>query len=145
MKRGCALVWVAAALACLTCSRGSAQETQPAPASVQEAPKPANANAPAPVRLTLQDALDRARKNSTQFQAALTTAALPRQDKTQARNALLPTVTYDNSLIYTQGTPFGAQTVIGTPVIFIANNAVHEYVSQADIHQVFDASAIANF
>lgn len=145
MKRGCALVRIAAALACLTCSRGFAQETEPKPASVQEAPKPANANAPAPMRLTLQDALDRARKNSTQFQAALTTAALARQDKTQARNALLPTVTYDNSAIYTQGTPFGAQTVIGTPVIFIANNAVHEYVSQADIHQVFDASAIANF
>jgi outer membrane protein TolC len=128
------------------CSQSStAQETAPAPASAQEAPKPANANAPAPVRLTLQDALDRARKNSTQFQAALTTAALAGQDRTQARNALLPTVSYNNSAIYTQGTPFDAQKVIGTPVIFIANNAVHEYASQADIHQVFDASAIANF
>ena len=146
MKGSCALVWVAAALAWLTCSRSSmAQETQPAPASVQEAPKAANANAPAPVRLTLQDALDRARKNSTQFQAALTTAALARQDRTQARNALLPTVSYNNSAIYTQGVPLGAEKFIGAPVIFIANNAVHEYISQADIHQVFDASAIATF
>jgi outer membrane protein TolC len=146
MKGSCAMVLVGAALACLTCSRSSmAQETQPAPAPVQEAPKPANTNASAPLRLTLQDALDRARKNSTQFQAALTTAALARQDRTQARNALLPTVSYNNSFIYTQGTPFDAQKVIGTPVIFIANNAVHEYVSQADIHQVFDASTIANF
>jgi outer membrane protein len=146
MKRGCALVWVAAALACLTSSRSSmAQETQPAPVSVQEAPKPANANAPAPLRLTLQDALDRARKNSTQFQAALTTAALARQDRTQARNALLPTVTYDNSVIYTQSSGPAGLAATGVPVVFIANNAVHEYASQADIHQVFDASAIANF
>lgn len=146
MKGSCALVWVAAALACLMCSQSStAQETAPAPASAQEAPKPANANAPAPVRLTLQDALDRARKNSTQFQAALTTAALAGQDRTQARNALLPTVTYNNSVIYSQGIPIGTERFIGAPVLFIANNAVHEYVSQADVHQVFDASAIATF
>ena len=124
------MVWFGAALACLTCSRSSmAQETQPAPAAVQEAPKPANTNASAPLRLTLQDALDRARKNSTQFQAALTTAALARQDRTQARNLLLPTVTYNNSVIYTQGTPFDAQKVIGTPVIFIANKADSPKVS----------------
>jgi hypothetical protein len=50
-----------------------------------------------PLRLTLQDALDRARKNSTQFQAALTTAALAREDRTQTRDALFPSVTYNNS------------------------------------------------
>ena len=44
-----------------------------------------------------------------------------------------------------QGVPLGAEKVIGAPVIFIANNAVHEYLSQADVHQVFDAGAVANF
>jgi outer membrane protein TolC len=125
-----------------------AQETNPEPASTQPAQQTAQSvSAPlaTPLRLTLQDALDRARKNSTQFQAALTTAALARQDRTQARNALLPTVTYDNSAIYTKGIPVGTEQVIGAPVLFIANNAVHEYVSQADVHQVFDAAAIANF
>jgi len=97
------------------------------------------------LQLTLQDALDRARKNSTPFQAALTTAALARQDRTQARNALLPTVTYNNSIIYTKGVPLGTQAIIGAPVIFIANNAVHEYLSQADVHQAFDGVALANF
>jgi outer membrane protein TolC len=97
------------------------------------------------VRLTLQDALDRARKNGTQFTAAATNAALARQDRTQARNALLPTVTYNNSVIYTKGVPLGTQAIIGAPVLFIANNAVHEYLSQADVHQVFDATAVANF
>jgi outer membrane protein TolC len=146
MQRSYTLQWAAASFACLACVLPSlAQETNPAPASTQPAAASANAATAAPVRLTLQDALDRARKNSTQFQAALTTAALARQDRTQARNALLPTVTYNNSAIYTQGVPFGTQTLVGAPVIFIANNAVHEYLSQADVHQSFDAVAFANF
>jgi outer membrane protein TolC len=95
--------------------------------------------------LTLQDALDRARKNSTQLQSALTTAGLAREDRTQARNGLFPTVAYNNSVIYTQGVPPGTEKAIGAPVIFIANNAVHEYLSQADVRQVFDAAAFANF
>jgi outer membrane protein TolC len=95
--------------------------------------------------LTLQDALERARKNSTQFQAALTTAGLTREDRIQARNALLPTVTYNNSMIYTKSSgPFGTE-VVGAPVIYIANNAVHEYISQADVHEVLDLTGIANF
>jgi outer membrane protein TolC len=146
MKGSCTLMWIAASLACFMFAQGSAaQETSPATVPPQEGARPANASTTTPVRLTLQDALDRARKNSTQFQAALTTAALARQDRTQARNALLPTVTYNNSAIYTQGVPLGAEKVIGAPVIFIANNAVHEYLSQADVHQVFDAAAVANF
>ena len=146
MKGNFILVCVGGCLVYFTCvQRSVAQETNPAPVSAQETQKPANASTVAPLRVTLQDALDRARKNSTQFQAALTTAALARQDRMQARNALLPTVTYNNSVIYTQGVPLGAEKVIGAPVLFIANNAVHEYLSQADVHQVFDAAAVANF
>src|SRR5262249_14184955 len=55
------------------------------------------------------------------------------------------TVAYNNSVIYTQGVPPGTEKAIGAPVIFIANNAVHEYLSQADVRQVFDAAAFANF
>jgi outer membrane protein TolC len=146
MKRSHTLPWAAAIFACFACALSTvAQETNPAPASAQLAAASANAATPAPLRLTLQDALERARKNSTQFQAALTTAGLARQDRTQARNALLPTVTYNNSAIYTKGVPLGTQTLIGAPVLFIANNAVHEYLSQADVHQSFDAGAFANF
>jgi outer membrane protein TolC len=121
----------------------AAQEPAPEAASQQQIAQPTTS--PVPLRLTLQDAIDRARKNSTQFTAAVTNAALARQDRTQARNALLPTVTYNNSVIYTQGVPLGTQAFIGAPVIFIANNAVHEYLSQADVHQAFDAAAVANF
>ena len=105
----------------------------------------AAAAAPAPVALTLEDALDRARKNSTQFQAAVTAAGLAREDKKQAFTALLPSVAYNNSAIYTQGTGVTASTVTGQPVIFIANNAVHEYISQADIHEAIDLAAVQNF
>jgi outer membrane protein TolC len=145
MKGSRALSSVAASVAFFACALVSAaQEPPPAEAAPQQTAQPTNSPA-APLRITLQDALDRARKNNTQFQAALTTAALARQDRTQARNTLLPTVTYNNSAIYTQGIPLGAEKVIGAPVLFIANNAVHEYLSQADVHQVFDATAIANF
>ena len=122
-----------------------AQEVPSAPVPKIAPGQEATSAAPAVSRITLEQALDLARKNSTQFQAATTTAALAREDRTQARNALLPTVTYNNSMIYTQGIPLGTETIIGAPVIFIANNAVHEYVSQADIHQAFDATAISNF
>jgi outer membrane protein TolC len=97
------------------------------------------------VRLTLQNALDRARKNSTQFQAAVTTVALVREDRTQARDAWLPSVTYDNSGSYTQGTSADAQATSGPSAVFVANSAVHEYVSQADVREALDLVAIQNY
>src|SRR6266446_4576115 len=54
------------------------------------------------LRLTLDDALARARKNSTQFLAAQTDAAIARQDRYQAGAALLPSVTYNNQAISSQ-------------------------------------------
>lgn len=95
-----------------------------APASAQTRPEPA-----APLTLTLQDALERARANSPQFQAALTELGLAREDRVQVRAGLLPSVNYTTQYLYTQGN--------GTPTgRFIANNAVHEYVAQGNAHQV---------
>jgi outer membrane protein TolC len=117
---------------------GQEQETPP-PAPAEKVP-PAQQAVPAPpLRLTLQDALDRARKNSTQFQAALTDSAIARQDRFQAGAALLPGVSYNNQALYTQSNG------PGNGVLFIANNAVHEYVSQANIHEAIDLTAVANF
>jgi outer membrane protein TolC len=89
------------------------------------------------LRLTLEDALARARKNSTPFQAALTDAAIARQDRYQAGAALLPTVTYNNQGIYTQ--------LHNGAVSFIANNAAHEYISQANAHESIDVVSISAF
>src|SRR5246127_666642 len=90
--------------------------------------QPASSTQP-PLTLTLQDALTRARSNSVQFQAALTDQGVAHEDKVQARAGLLPSVNFNNQYIYTEpnGTPSG---------VFIANNTVHEYLSQGDIHQV---------
>ncbi len=91
----------------------------------------------APLRLTLADALDRARQNSVVYQAALTDARIAHEDKKQSVAALLPSVNYNNSAIYTQGTGTNDQ------VKFIANNAVHEYISQGNVHEALDLAGIA--
>jgi outer membrane protein TolC len=95
-------------------------------------------SAQAPLTLTLQDALTRARSNSVQFQAALTDQGVAHEDKVQARAALLPSLTYNNSFVYTEpnGSPSG---------VFVANNSVHEYLSQANIHQAVGYTNYADF
>ncbi|MBV8514841.1 MAG: TolC family protein [Acidobacteria bacterium] len=102
------------------------------PAVAQDQPA-----APEPLRITLADALNRARSNSVVYQAALTDARIAHEDKKQALTALLPSVAYNNSAVYTQGTGVNDQ------VRFIANNAVHEYISQGNVHEALDASGIA--
>ena len=99
--------------------------------------KPA-ASTQAPLTLTLQDALARAKSNSIQFQAALTEQGLTHEDQVQARAALLPSVTYNNQFLYTEpnGLPSG---------VFIANNSVHEYLSQGNLHQVLGYGIYADF
>jgi len=92
----------------------------------------------APLRLTLQDALARARKNSVPFQAALTDSAIARQDRYQAAAALLPSVNYNNEALYTQSSQNGI-------IKFIANNAPHEYVSQGNVHESLDLASVAAF
>ena len=91
------------------------------------------------IHVTLQDALARARKNSVQFQSAQTDAAIARQDRFQAGAALLPGVNYNTEFLYTQGN--GA----GNSVRYIANNAVHEYISQGNVHGTLDLASISSF
>jgi outer membrane protein TolC len=128
--------------AVLFCCAGiaAAQETgTPAnPAAAKDAQQGAPASS-STLRLTLQDALALARKNSTQFQGAQTDSALAHEDKTQARDALLPSVNYNNTALYTQSNG------PGNGVRYIANNAVHEYISQGNVHEALDVAGVANF
>jgi outer membrane protein TolC len=89
------------------------------------------------LRLTLEDALQRAQSNSVTYQASATNAALAREDKKQAVAALLPGVNYNNSAIYTEGTG------VDSSVKFIANNAIHEYISQGNVHEGLDVAGFA--
>jgi outer membrane protein TolC len=104
----------------------------------------------APVTITLQDALQRARVNNTQYRSAITDLGLAREDRVQARAALLPNVNYNTSFIYTQGTgpvPASCATsTLGCPTSkFIANNGVHEYISQADVHEAISLTNLADY
>jgi outer membrane protein len=141
MKSRRILVYSRASVAALflSCAGMAAAQESPAPVAAPPArdeQQGASATSPS-VRLTLEDALARARKNSTQFQSAQTDAAIVRQDRYQAAVALLPTVTYNNQAIYTQ--------LHQGSVAFIANNAGHEYVSQANVHESIDLVSISGY
>jgi outer membrane protein TolC len=81
--------------------------------------------------ITLQDALQRAKANSVQFLSALMDAKIAHEDAVQARAAVLPSVAYNNTYLYTEGT--------GTAIPrYIANNSVHEYISQGNAHEAIN-------
>lgn len=102
------------------------------------APAPAAGSPGTPVVLTLADALERAKANSPQFQAAVTELGLAREDRYQARAALLPGVNYNNSFIYTQGNGTASGRYIG-------NNGVHEYISQGAAQEVIGAEKVLEY
>jgi outer membrane protein TolC len=116
--------------------------------SVSSAPQQTAAGAPsnAPLTLTLQDALQRAKANNPQFQAAVTALGLAHGDKVQARAAMLPNVNFTGQFIYTQGqgVPTGTAFPPTTP-IFIANNGVHEYIAQGVISQALSGGMVADY
>jgi outer membrane protein TolC len=95
----------------------------------------------APVTITLHDALERARLNDPRYRSALTDVGLAREDRVQSRAGLLPNLNYNSSFIYTQGA--------GVPALaqskFIANNGVHEYLSQADVRQSVSLTNFADY
>lgn len=104
----------------------------------------------APLTITFQDALQRARQNTPEYRSAVTDLALAREDRVQKRAALLPDVNYNTSYLYTQGTgplPASCQTsTAGCPTSrFIANNGVHEYISQGNVHEAFSLTDIADY
>jgi outer membrane protein TolC len=109
--------------------------------AVQTPPAYSTTASGAPVTITLQDALQRARMNDPQFRSAITDLGLAREDRVQARAGMLPNLNYNNSFIYTQGT--GVPAV--APSKFIANNGVHEYISQGDVHQSVSLTNFADY
>jgi outer membrane protein TolC len=92
----------------------------------------------APLTLTLQDALARARKNSPEYRAALTEFGVAREDRVQSRAALLPSVNYNAAFLYTEGNGI-------TAARFVANNGVHEYISQGNVHEDISLANVADY
>ena len=81
----------------------------------------------APLRITLQDAMERAQKYSQQILTANLAALLAHEDSVQAKAALLPSVNGISQFIYTQpnGTPSG---------VFVSYDGPHVYNNQANVH-----------
>jgi outer membrane protein TolC len=94
----------------------------------------------APLVITLQDALTRAKANDVQFRAAITELGVAHQEVVQSRAGLLPNASYNMQYIYTQGS--GAPGV-PLPGRYIANNGVHEYIAQGDVHQALSPGMFA--
>ena len=94
----------------------------------------------APLTITLQDALTRARVNEPQYRSAMTAYGVAKGNTVQARAAVLPNVTYNTSFVYTEAN--GTRTGTG---VFIANNGVHEYLSEGNVHEALSFQNIAEY
>jgi outer membrane protein TolC len=83
--------------------------------------------------ITLQDALDRAKRFDTQVQSSIADATVAREDRAQAKSALYPSVIETTQYLGTQGngiTPNGR---------YVTNDGVHVYGEQGIAHQDINA------
>jgi len=116
----------------------------------------AKASDPAmPPSITLEQAIALAKANEPSFASALAASRVSELDRSIARAALLPNVTYHNQFLYTQAADGRTQSsnvgnsssgVTSTPR-FIANNAVHEYTSLGTVNETIglgQATAVAH-
>lgn len=90
------------------------------------------------LHITLRDAIERAKKLSPTLAAALTNAKVAAETVVQARAADLPNVSGNSQYLYTEGNGTLAAR-------FIANNGVHEYIAQTDIHQAISAPLLIEY
>ena len=101
---------------------------------------------PSPAIISLDEAIKRAQANEPLLAAASAEARAASLDRSIARAALLPSAVYHNQLLYTQ--PNGLRNQAGqagsqAAPIFIANNAVHEYASQAVVNETLGMQQVA--
>jgi outer membrane protein TolC len=96
--------------------------------------------------VTLAQAIAQAQKNEPLFAAYVAAQKNAQIDRYLAKAALLPNVTYHNQVLYTQPngqTNQGGQAGVQASPIFIANNAIHEYTSQASINETIGLKQFA--
>jgi outer membrane protein len=112
--------------------QAAAQATAPSTgteSSVQLMQPPGPGQSTPSITVTLQDALERARKNDPLFLSAVSDAKSAREDRTQARAGLLPTISETTNYLGTQGngiTPNGR---------YVTNDGVHVYRAWGVFHQ----------
>jgi outer membrane protein TolC len=128
-------------MACLLSTVGLGQTGMPSTSALSPPPG-------APTIVTLDEAIRRAQTNEPNFAVARADARATALDRSISRAALLPNAVYHNQYLYTQGNGTGGTIPINggqTPSpIFIANNAIHEYTSQAAVTETIGARGIAD-
>jgi len=127
---------VLCALLCLPL--GAAGQSIPVSSSVSATRAAQAGPAEAVLSITLQDAIERARKLSPVLATALTNAKMAAEATVQTRAANLPNVTGNSQYLYTEGNGTLASR-------FIANNGVHEYIAQTDVHQAVSAPLLIEY
>lgn len=107
-------------------------------AGVQAVSQTQTPQAPAPSQpITLDEAIRLAEANEPTFAAAEAEGRATQLERKDARAGLLPSAVYHNQYLFTQSNQTRAATTQGglsqSLPVFIANNAVHEYYSQASV------------
>lgn len=120
--------------ACLAAGGLPAQEGPPH----STPPRNAAGASGVPLALTLKDAIERAERLEPTFQTAVTAARVARESRNQSRDALLPSLRYNNSLMISQLNALGE-------VRFLTNDQLHEYTSQANAHETIGLAEIENY
>jgi outer membrane protein TolC len=114
-------------------SRVAAQESASAPATESDVqllqPKGPDQATP-PATVTLQDALERARKLDPTLLGAVSDAKSAREDRLQARNSMLPNISATTQYLGTQGN--GGRVSDGR---FVTNDGIHVYRAWGVLHQ----------
>jgi len=98
--------------------------------SVQLMQPPAQGQSTPPITVTLQDALERARKNDPAYLSAVLDAKSASEDRIQARAALLPNISATTQYLGTQGD--GGKISDGR---FVTNDGIHVYRAWGVLHQ----------
>lgn len=115
--------------------------------SASAAPVQSPAATSVPV-ITLQDAIARAQVNDPAYATSVADRGVAHLDHGIARSSLLPIVTYHNQYLYTQPNGLKLAPAEGARLqdapIFIANNAVHEYMSQGMVTETLNPSGFAD-
>jgi len=108
------------------------------------APTPAQ---PAVRPITLDEAIQRAQHSDTTYAAAVTDSGVAQADRSIAGTALLPGIVYHNQFLYTQPQHQNGRPVpdSATAPRFIANNSVHEYISQGSVTETIGGASIADY
>ncbi len=106
-----------------------------------------SSQAASPITIGLLDAIQRAQSNEPNFVTALAERRATALDSSIARAAILPNAVFHNQYLFTQSN--GAHNASGQvgfqpSPIFIANNAVHEYYSQAAVTETLGFKQLAD-